>query len=115
LGPEVLVDLVGYTWPGNVRELEHVMQRAVILCPAGTIRREDIRVETERQPEDTADWMLPLEELERRHIREVLEHTGWTLKGPHGAAAILRLPESTLRGRMKKLGIVRSQDRHRAP
>jgi len=37
----------------------------------------------------------------------VLEATGWLVRGPDGAARILGIPESTLRGRLGKLGIQR--------
>ena len=49
-----------------------------------------------------------LEELECRYIVEVLDRTDWRVSGTQGAASILGLHEATLRGRMKKLGIVRS-------
>ena len=50
---------------------------------------------------------MTLEENERRYILAILEQTGWVIKGPDGAASILDLPSSTLRSRMKKLGIQR--------
>ncbi len=34
--------LTGYHWPGNVRELENVIDRAVSLCPTGTIEPSDL-------------------------------------------------------------------------
>ncbi|MCI0388657.1 MAG: hypothetical protein MOB07_07805 [Acidobacteria bacterium] len=43
--------------------------------------------------------------MERKHIEEVLRHTGGQIGGDGGAAEILGLPVSTLRSRMKKLGI----------
>jgi transcriptional regulator with GAF, ATPase, and Fis domain len=46
-----------------------------------------------------------LEEMERAHIRRVLEGTRWVIEGDRGAARILGLNPSTLRGRMRKLGI----------
>jgi transcriptional regulator with GAF, ATPase, and Fis domain len=48
-----------------------------------------------------------LAENEARYIRQVLEHTNWAIGGRGGAAEILDLPASTLRSRMKKLGISR--------
>ena len=107
LPPETLARLAGYAWPGNVRELEHAMQRAVIVCQGPVIRAEDIALEFSRVGEGPGE-VLTLEEQERRHIRAVLERTGWVIGGARGAAALLGLPASTLRDRMKKLGIVRS-------
>jgi transcriptional regulator with GAF, ATPase, and Fis domain len=43
--------------------------------------------------------------MERRYIQDVLRHTGGVIAGKSGAAEILGLPVSTLRSRMKKLGI----------
>ena len=34
--------LLAYRWPGNVRELENVMQRALVLCTAGTVELEHL-------------------------------------------------------------------------
>jgi transcriptional regulator with GAF, ATPase, and Fis domain len=46
-----------------------------------------------------------LDEVERAHIRRVLERARWIIEGERGAARILGLNPSTLRGRMRKLGI----------
>ena len=54
-----------------------------------------------------AAHLRPMAELERDAIVRVLEHTRWKVSGPHGAAALLRLPPSTLASRMLKLGIRR--------
>ena len=48
-----------------------------------------------------------LEEVERRHIEAVLNQTHWMIEGERGAAKILNLNPSTLRSRMKNLGIKR--------
>ena len=48
-----------------------------------------------------------LEAVERRHIVETLERASWVIDGPSGAAAALGMRPSTLRSRMKKLGVSR--------
>ncbi|HPC05062.1 MAG TPA: helix-turn-helix domain-containing protein, partial [Syntrophales bacterium] len=48
-----------------------------------------------------------LEEVERDHILRVLRQNSWRIKGERGVAAVLGLNPSTLRSRMKKLGIKR--------
>ena len=53
------------------------------------------------QPDD----IVPLEEMERRHIVAALGSTAGVINGPKGAARILRLHPNTLRSRMEKLGI----------
>jgi formate hydrogenlyase transcriptional activator len=100
ISPEALQDLLRYSWPGNIRELEHVLERAVVLTdspilPAGLLGLF-LQPDTDR-----------IEEVERRHILRVLEATSWVIEGERGAAARLSLHPSTLRGRMKKLGIRR--------
>jgi transcriptional regulator with GAF, ATPase, and Fis domain len=46
-----------------------------------------------------------MEEAEREHIRRALRYADGRVSGKGGAAEILGLPESTLRSRMKKLGV----------
>ena len=110
LSPEAVRVLASYDWPGNVRELEHVVKRAVILCRGSAIRAEDIAWGSAAAIEGADEGLLSLAEHERRYILKVLEQTGWLIKGSQGAAAILDLPVSTLRSRMKKLAIVRPRE-----
>jgi transcriptional regulator with GAF, ATPase, and Fis domain len=107
LAPDALALLNAYDWPGNVRELEHAMQRAAVVCRGAEIRAKDIVLEFGMAGEGSADTVMTLEKLEQRYIREVLERTGWIIKGARGAAALLGVPDSTLRSRMKRLGISR--------
>ena len=73
------------------------------------IQPEDLALESARPGESTAEQVVSLAENERRYILHVLESTGWVISGPRGAAALLKLPVSTLRSRMKKLGIRRRE------
>jgi formate hydrogenlyase transcriptional activator len=50
---------------------------------------------------------LTMEEMERKHILEVLEKTNWRIRGRNGAAEILGLKPGTLYARMKKRGVER--------
>ncbi|MGZ6077612.1 MAG: helix-turn-helix domain-containing protein, partial [Myxococcaceae bacterium] len=60
-----------------------------------------------QEPAQTGNGPRSLEEVERRHILQVLEAAGWKLEGSSGAAALLGLKPSTLRSRMQKLDIRR--------
>ena len=104
--PEALDTLRGYAWPGNVRELEHAVQRAVIVCSGGAIRAEDLALGHGTAAPSISETGT-LEEVERQHILTVLEQVNGVIAGPKGAAARLGLNPSTLRSRLKKLGIVR--------
>jgi transcriptional regulator with GAF, ATPase, and Fis domain len=107
LTPEALSLLSRQEWLGNVRELEHAVRRAVIGSPGPAIRAEDISLGMGRKDRQQTEEWVSLEEHERGYILRVLEKTGWVVMGEHGAAKVLGLHEATLRGRMRKLGIVR--------
>ena len=96
-----------YAWPGNVRELEQAIKRGVIVCPGSVIRVEDLALEKGHVPEMGEDAPILPEEYERQYILQLLERTGWVIRGPKGAAALWGIPEGTLRSRMKKHGIQR--------
>jgi formate hydrogenlyase transcriptional activator len=95
--------LVDHAWPGNVRELENVIERAVITTTGETLQVLD-RFEP-APPEDACGQTLG--ELQRAYILKVLRRTRGRIEGPHGAAVILGLNPSTLRGRMRKEGLQR--------
>ena len=97
--------LRSYRWPGNVRELRNVLERAVILSRGPRLELGSWLP----KPEATASPTTPrtLEEIERRHILDVLESTGWRVRGARGAAAILDIKPTTLEARMHRLGIER--------
>jgi transcriptional regulator with GAF, ATPase, and Fis domain len=104
----VMERLVAYDWPGNVRELSNVIERAVITCPGPALRLpkgiETNPTESSLDAESQED-LITLKKMERRHIFKVLETTGWRISGAKGAAKILNINPSTLRSRMKKLGL----------
>ena len=95
-----------YSWPGNVRELEHVVERAVITTTGPVLQIAD-RLEPLTHPGETDTSLKDLAAMEREHILKVLHETGWKIEGAKGAALILNLHPSTLRFRIKKLGIKR--------
>jgi formate hydrogenlyase transcriptional activator len=93
-----------YDWPGNVRELENVVHRAIILSADGVISLSDIALSAVRI---TASVGTTLEEIERNHIHRMLSTTLWRIEGRRGAAELLGMKPSTLRSRLRKLGIRR--------
>jgi PAS domain S-box-containing protein len=95
-----------YEWPGNVRELEHVIERAVITTEGHVMKLAD-HLEPLHDVHGAERPLRDLAAMEREHIERVLKETGWRIEGPKGAAAILHLHPSTLRFRIKKLGIRR--------
>jgi formate hydrogenlyase transcriptional activator len=105
---ETLNVLQEYDWPGNVRELESIVERAVITSQGTRLQILD-RFENSLPAggQGALDGKC-LAELERDHILQALEKTDWRIEGKKGAAAMLGLNPSTLRGRMRKDGIRRT-------
>lgn len=121
-----LHSLYHYEWPGNVRELEHVVERALLENNAGggaerlhfTIRPLPGKGAVPAPEESGTDAPLPasaapsarewptLREWEDRYIRDVLEYCGGKLTGAGSATAILDIHYTTLRTRMRRLGIL---------
>ncbi|MDP9142849.1 MAG: sigma-54 dependent transcriptional regulator [Pseudomonadota bacterium] len=113
--------LQAYRWPGNVRELGAVLERAVILgqgvsldletalgvAPASASRPHRV-VDTEARPPRgaaPADGIRPLDAVIAEHLERALLATNGRVDGPHGAARLLGLNASTLRAKLRKLGI----------
>jgi formate hydrogenlyase transcriptional activator len=94
-----------HDWPGNIRELENVVQRAIILSADGTISLNDISMSSAKPV--SASTGTTLQEIERSHIQRMLSTAMWRIEGRRGAAELLGLKPSTLRSRLRKLGIRR--------
>jgi transcriptional regulator with GAF, ATPase, and Fis domain len=100
--------LLAYAWPGNIRELRNVIERAMIVSTGVTLRPE-VPVGGPSEPRKSGSRRL--EDVERQHIRTVLEQAKWRIRGPEGAASVLGLKPTTLEGRLVKLGIKRPRIR----
>ena len=100
----VMNALQNYHWPGNVRELENVLERAVINSSGPKLH---LMGELKKPHKDVRTAQKTLDEVERDYIVRVLEQTQWKVSGKNGAAEILGFNRSTLRARMRKLGIVK--------
>jgi transcriptional regulator with GAF, ATPase, and Fis domain len=93
-------DLMYYSWPGNIRELRNVIEHAMILSPGKTLNIVPPACLPKEQSGSSS-----LQDIERKHIIEVLERTNWRLSGKNGAAEILGMKRTTLQSKMKALGI----------
>ena len=91
-----------YPWPGNIRELRNVVERAMINA---VDRRLPVALPRPlATPEIRSDRLI---DVEKEHVRRVLESTGWRIRGSNGAADRLGLRPTTLETRMAKLGLIR--------
>ena len=91
-----------HSWPGNIRELRNVVERAMIVSKGTQLT---IPVPAPSGP--MAKHSIKLADVEKEHIRNVLESTGWRIRGSAGAADRLGLKPTTLETRMAKLGLSR--------
>jgi len=103
-----------------VRELQNVVERAVILATGptleigpdllGTVKGVGYESTASPPPPEPSGRGLDavLRDVETRHVRAALERAGGVIEGARGAARILGLHPNTLRSRIEKLGIRRS-------
>ena len=103
--------LENYDWPGNVRELRNVIERAVLLAKSDAISASDLPIpafRVDRRAANNGTGVLrPLADLERDHIRFVLDRVNWH---QGRAAAILGISSKTLYRKIREYGFDRSHD-----
>ncbi|MEE4358149.1 MAG: sigma 54-interacting transcriptional regulator [Desulfococcaceae bacterium] len=125
--PDAMERLTAYHWPGNIRELENAVERSLILNAGDMLYFKEIGCRIlssgprslsgkSRQilPQTVPDASLELDAVMSRHIRHVLKICKGRIEGETGAAQILNIHPSTLRKRMKKLGIPFGRSRREA-
>ena len=115
---ETMAKLRNYPWPGNVRELRNVIERAVIITQGSQLHvTDDLNMQaieldldepiTRPDMFDSFPTGETLEQTEYNLIMRTLKSVHWKLEGPGGAAELLNINPSTLRSKMRKLGIQR--------
>lgn len=89
--------------------LQNVIERAMILSDGSVLRIEEALGSDsgDKGPAERRRSGESLRDAERTHIVDVLERCQWTIEGRGRAADRLGLNPSTLRNRMRKLGIKR--------
>lgn len=110
--PGALDRLMRHSWPGNARELENAVERELIVERAGLLSFREIKPGPlpnsptfSDMTRSLADEPMALDDVMTRHIRKIVRQCNGRIEGPHGAAKLLAIHPSTLRKRMRKLGI----------
>jgi transcriptional regulator with GAF, ATPase, and Fis domain len=107
-----------YDWPGNIRELRSVIERAVIFAAGGALEFDLPQSDFSPNPIPPAPQVgdkpdqeyltdSEMQRLERENLFNVLEKTGWKIKGADGAAELLGVKPTTLISRIEKMGLKR--------
>ncbi|GJM14972.1 MAG: hypothetical protein DHS20C13_02990 [Thermodesulfobacteriota bacterium] len=118
LSPDITERLKSYSWPGNIRELHNVIERSLITSPGSELMLDNTLPETNGNFSSLEENLLDSNErgvitendfkkLEQDNLLNALESTKWRIYGKNGAAELLGMNPSTLRSRIKTLGIKR--------
>jgi len=106
--PDALTLLVTYPWPGNIRELETTVSRAALSAREGIVRARDLQflhpVTAPEKPETPV--LVPLRDVERDHIRRVLDALNWNKKR---ASQVLQISRETLYRKIGEFGLVENR------
>jgi DNA-binding NtrC family response regulator len=99
LSHDAMALIMTHGWPGNVRELRNVLERAIVVTSGSVIQPGELGLARHAEPAVASTGPMTLEEVERRHIAAVLEHTGGNITQ---AARILDIDRVTLYNKIKK-------------
>lgn len=104
IAPATMELLRRFDWPGNVRELQNAIERAVLVCKSGEVQPEDLPLQVS-DGNGKAMVGKSLSDVERHHVKQVLEETGWNV---YQAARLLEIDRVTLYNKIKKYGFKRT-------
>ncbi len=121
LSDEINHIFLDHHWPGNIRELKNIINQILVnnfihnKLDSKTIKEmllmvdSNYNIQKNNNQTDNIENIdikyMNLQDVERRHIKNVLHITKGVISGPKGAATLLGLPRSTLHHKMRKLGI----------
>lgn len=90
--------LMEYDFPGNVRELENIIERALVVGNGKEIKVKDLPLSREMP----ADQTESLDDLEKQHIRRILDKYSWNISR---AAKALQVDRVTLYNKIRKFDL----------
>jgi len=101
ISEEALNILTNYNYPGNVRELENIIEHAVVVSKSNLIKGDDLP-DYIKEKEEIFKEDLSLEELERRHMKTILNKYNFNIQK---SAEILGIDRVTLYRKIDKYNI----------
>jgi transcriptional regulator of acetoin/glycerol metabolism len=87
-------------WPGNARELRNVIERAMVVAKGNVITESDVSLPS--TPGSANPRSKSLEEIEKEHIRVVLNENQWNIVR---SAHSLGIDRVTLYNKIKKFDL----------
>jgi two-component system, NtrC family, response regulator AtoC len=103
ISPEAMKILIQYDWPGNIRELRNTIERAlVVVGKKNRIEPDDLNLLFLSKGTPTGGNSL--EDIEKVHIRRILEQSDWNISK---SAETLKIDRVTLYNKIKKYGLQR--------
>jgi DNA-binding NtrC family response regulator len=97
-----LRQLEEFEFPGNVRELENMIERAIVIGNGREIKLRDLPMGKERQTTQVES----LDELEKKHITQILSKYEWNISR---SAKALNVDRVTLYNKIRKYNLSREQ------
>ena len=116
LTQDAVEKLAGRSWPGNVRQLRNAIERSLVL-ESGRSALTFSHLDMGMPPMPAADVpggqskLSPKQRRRAAELAKALSECGGKVCGEDGAAALLGIPPSTFRSRMKALGITAEKKR----
>jgi DNA-binding NtrC family response regulator len=113
LTPDAVALLENYGWPGNIRELENLVERLAVVCDSPVVDESDLPLEIAvnarlaREAARESTYEAAMAAFERGYLRKVLVQNGWNRRR---AAERLGIGYSTLKAKLRHLGVVRAGD-----
>jgi DNA-binding NtrC family response regulator len=99
---EAMKFLINYDWPGNVRELENAIERAVVICKSEELQPDDFPFSQAQGDDEGLSQDSSLDALQKKHIKRILDQTGWNISK---AAIALQIDRVTLYNKIKKYNL----------
>jgi len=100
--------MMSYRWPGNIREIDNLIERNLIICNGKPLTFPELsRHYYAKNDENVAsEACIPLDQIIIAHVKKALELSNGKISGKDGAAQLLGINPSTLRGKMRKHNII---------